>query len=289
MIPRRCREVSVRRVSFPLTEDAITKKALGKPAYTASNYVVLNNGRDWAVAKIEKAEGQELFREIKEVKVISLPNNTAYVEDANVNVLNPSAMAKIAEEIGKETVIVRGKFEHVSFVHKETPTPLVVFDVAPPNPPKLVELVGLALGTGRIWKPVKIVPRLVNLNRLARARKTRCAMFPCYASGLKCGKNALYLDQAPDVSKLGVDSITLVGCELSLRTFTTLYGEEPAFIDICPKKKIAESDVGESCISRCCAIDEGFEREENAAYVPWGATVGEVEEAIIDLLGLDLE
>jgi hypothetical protein len=281
--------VSVKRVSFPLTENAITKKTLGKLVYTVTNYVILNNGRDWAVARINKVEGRELFLGIKKVEIISLPANTAYVEDASLDVLNPSAMAKIVEEIGKETVIVKGKFEHISFVHKETSTPLIIFDVIPPKPPKLVKLAESALGTGRIRKPIKIVPRLVDLNKLARARKTRYVMFPCHTPTLKCGKNTLYLDQAPDLSKLGLNNITLIGCELSLRTFTTLYREQPTLIDICPKKIVAQQGVGEKCISRCCAIDKGYEREGNVTYVSWGATVGDVEEAILNLLNLNLE
>ena len=36
-------------------------------------------------------------------------------------------------------------------------------------------------------------------------------------------------------------------------------------------------------------VDEGYIIEGNAAYVPWGALVSDLEEAIIDLLGLELD
>jgi hypothetical protein len=54
-----------------------------------------------------------------------------------------------------------------------------VFDVVPPNPPKLIELAERALGTGRICKPITIVPDILDLNELAQASVTTFTMFPC--------------------------------------------------------------------------------------------------------------
>ncbi|MEK9150443.1 MAG: hypothetical protein AAB267_10430 [Candidatus Desantisbacteria bacterium] len=258
-------------------------------AYINTNYMVLNNGPDWAVAKVHKARGEGLFQKIDRLDIISMPGDTMYLEKPEVDVQNPSVMVRMAEEAGKDALVVKGKFEHISFVHKERTTPVVVFDVVPPNPPKIVELAEAALGTGRIRKPIRIIPRILDLNELAKTRNTKYVMFPCYASslaGLEGGQNALYLDQAPGL-KVPVNEITLIGCELSMRIFTSLYGEKPAFMDLCPKKML--HTVSEACLCRCCVVDEGHEIEGNAAYVPWGASVGEVEEAIIDLLGLELD
>lgn len=289
MIPGHCRMVSVKKVSFPLTEKNIMEEASRKPAYVATNYMVLNNGTDWAVLKVYKANGSGLFRKIEKVEIVSLPQNTAYVESPDIDVQNPSVIVAMAEKTGKEALVVKGKFEHISFVYREQTTPLVVFDVVPPNPPKIVELVEAALNTGRIRKPIRIIPKIVDLNEVARARNTKYVMFPCYAAslaGLESGTDVLYLDQAEDL-KVPASEITLVGCELSLRIFISLYGVKPAFIDHCPKRLL--HTVSEAAICRCCVVDDGHGIEGNAAYVPWGASVGEVEEALIDLFKLEID
>lgn len=289
MIPKHCREVGVKRVSFPITKRNIMEEAAGKSAYTNSNYLVLNNGSDWAILKVHKAREQGLFQKIERVEIISMPADTVFLEKPEVDVQNPSVMVRMAEEAGKDALVVKGKFEHISFVHKERTTPVVVFDVVPPNPPKIVEMAKAALGTGRIRKPIRIIPKIVDLNELAQVRKTKYVMFPCYASSLEAlegGQNALYLDQRPSL-KVPVNEITLIGCELSMRTFTSLYGEKPAFMDLCPKKML--QGTSETCLYRCCLVDEGHEIEGNAASVSWGASIGDVEEAIIDLLGLELD
>lgn len=279
----------MKKVPFPITKKNIMKAVAAKSAYTNTNYMVLNNGPDWAVAKIHKAREQGLFQKIDALDIISMPGDTMYLEKPEVDVQNASVMVRMAEETGKDALVVKGKFEHISFVHKEKTTPVVVFDVVPPNPPKIVELTEAALATGRIRKPIRIVPKILDLNELAQKRNTKYVIFPCYASalaGLEGVDNAFYLDQIPGL-KVPANEITLIGCELSTRIFTSLYGEKPAYMELCPKKLV--HTVSEACLCRCCLVDEGHGIEGNAAYVPWGASIGEVEEAIIDLLGLELD
>jgi hypothetical protein len=103
---------------------------------------------------------------------------------------------------------------------------------------------------------------------------------------LSSGENALFLDQAPDISSIGVDNITLIGCDLSLRTFISHYGKEPKFIDMCPRKRSSSEEVVNKYLSRCCFIDEEYERTGDIACVSWGAKVSDVEEAILDLFDL---
>ncbi len=289
MIPNHCREVGVKKVSFPLTEKHIMEEVSDRSAYTNTNYLVLHNGPDWAILRVAKAREQALFSKIDKIEIVSLLPDTMYVENPEADVQNPSDMVRMAEEMGKEALIVKGKFEHISFVHRETSTPLLVFDVVPPNPPKIVELEEAALATGRIRKPIRIIPKILDLTELASRRNTPHVMFPCYASslaGLESVENAFYLDQMPDL-KVPASEVTLIGCELSLRIFTALYGEQPSFTDLCPKKMLV--GTSEPCLCRCCVVDDGHMIEGNAAYVPWGASVGEVEEAIIDLFGLDID
>ncbi|MDO8690539.1 MAG: hypothetical protein Q7R39_11120, partial [Dehalococcoidia bacterium] len=121
-----------------MTRQNIMTDVAGKSAYVNTNYMVLNNGTDWAVAKVHKARGEGLFQKIDALNIISMPGDTMYLEKPEVDVQNASVMVRMAEETGKDALVVKGKFEHISFVHKEKTTPVVVFDVVPPNPPKIV-------------------------------------------------------------------------------------------------------------------------------------------------------
>src|SRR3972149_11123 len=102
MIPRHCRQVSVRRVSFPMTEKNIMEEASKKPAYAATSYMVLNNGADWMVLKVKKAPEQGLFRKIERVEIVSMPGDTGDVEKPEVDVQNASVMVRMAEQAGEK-------------------------------------------------------------------------------------------------------------------------------------------------------------------------------------------
>lgn len=95
-----------------------------------------------------------------------------------------------------------------------------------------------------------------------------------------------FLDRSPDISSIGVENITLVGCELTLRTFVSLYGGEPAFLDMCPKKRIRVKGETTRYLARCCMLDDGYKCSGGIAHVSWGATISHVEEAILDLFDL---
>lgn len=284
MFPEHCKDVSIKRVEFPLTEKEIQKNLVNKPAYKRTKFIILNNEDDWAVVKIKKPEVKNLFSKIQNVKIISMPDSTKYVEDASIDVLSPTRMAEKAEELGKETLIVKGKFEHVSFIHKEKPIPVIVFEVVPPEPPKLVELVKKVLSSGNINKPVKVIPKILNLCELEKHCKNQNILFPCYASELKSDKKTFYLDQKPKLSKEELQNISLIGCDLSLRIFKTIYNFEPEFFNFCPKKRALAEKPKQLLITKCCEIKEGYERIGNLVVVPWGATVKEVEEALGDII-----
>ncbi len=289
MIPNHCREVGVRRVDFPLSRDSIVQHVTGKAIYAATNYLLLNNGTDWAILGLEKMREPSLFSKIVKVEVISLPDSTMYAEDPDIDVNNVSATVAFAEDLGAISLVVKGSFEHLSFVHQERTLPLVVFDVVPPEPAKIAVLAEAALATGRIRKPIRIMPEILDLSQAAQERHTQQVMFPCYAASLEkpFWREALFLDQRP-VLPVQPNEITLVGCDVSTRIFRSVYGTRPAdVINMCPKNLVR--DTGVPNLSRCCIIDEGHRIEGKTAFVSWGASVGEVEEAIIDLLGLEVE
>jgi len=284
MFPKHCKEVSVKRVSFPLTEEKIRENLLNKPAYKRTKFIALNKDEDWAVVGVRKPETKNLFSRIEEVEIISLPDSTKYLEDSEIDVLSPTRMAEKAQELGADTLIIKGMFEHVSFIHKEKLVPLTVLEVVPPEPPKLVELVKKALDSGKINKPVKIIPQIIDLRKMTEECKYQNIVYPCQASGLSSERDTFYLDQRPKFTDEQLQRISLIGCDLSLRIFKTIYGVEPEFFNFCPKKSVTDTKPEYPTITKCCKVKGGHERIWNTAIVPWGATLKEVEEALNNLL-----
>ena len=76
--------------------------------------------------------------------------------------------------------------------------------------------------------------------------------------------------------------MTLIGCHLSKRIYTALYGGDVPFINVCPADYV---DPSEKTIVKCCKVKTGHELDGNVVRVPWGATVPEVVEALNDLFG----
>ena len=275
MMPDHCKDVSFREVDFPLTEENILASFPGRKAYTRTDFMILQHRGETAVIRVNKVPGKELFRPIGSVDIISLPKGTAFVKDDSIDVLNLSTMATIASQYPGKTVVVSGMFNHVSFLKPETLLHLRVVDVVPPAPSKLSVLVERALSCGLVELPIVLEIVDIDLNEKERMVQTGTVMFPCRASGLRSYKNVLYLDETPEVP----DDVTLIGCDLSHRIFSSVYGREPAeSIDICPKNTVKEGGV--PTIIKCCKVKEGHEIKDNIACVPWGATTLEVAGAL---------
>ncbi len=278
MIPEHCKDVSVRVVDFPLTRSRIEKEAIGKKAYTRTKYIILRNEADHAVISVEKEEGEDLFRPIRNASILSLPEDTIYLRDETLDVLNRSQMAKLSLEHRGKTVVVSGMFNHVSFVRDDHPTVLRVMDVVPPAPSKLSVLVNKAIDAELIDFPVVAEIENIDLNELARTVRTRGVMFPCRASGLSSEKAVHFLDETPPIQ---VES-TLIGCDLSRRIFLSHYGRPIECVNMCPRE-LAPKD-GLLRIVKCCKVKEGFTLDGPTAIVPWGATVREVGDAVNAIL-----
>lgn len=275
MMPDHCKDVSVREVDFPLTEPNIVEKALGMKAYTRTDYMVLRHGIETAVILVEKVNGKELFREVIDVEVISLPEDTVFIEDEDIDVLNTSEMAELVKMNGGRTVVVSGMFNHVSFLKVDEVLRLRIFDVVPPRPSKLSVLVGRALSTGLVELPIVREVVDIDLNEKEGVARKDAIMFPCRASGLTSSKKVFYLDETPDID---LEEVTLVGCDLSRRIFRSIYGYDPESVDMCPKNLLL--DDGVPTIIKCCKVKEGHEIVGNVVTVPWGATTMEVANAL---------
>ena len=287
MFPNHCKEVSVKRVDFPLTAENIQKNLENKKAYKRTKFFVLNNEDDWALVGIIKDQEEELFGTITELEILSLPKSTCYYEDGALDVLSSTLMAEKARELNCKTLIVKGKFEHISFIHDEKMQPLLVFEVVPPNPPKLVELVKTALYSGNVKRPVKIIPSIMNLEDMAKKSQKEIIIFPCQASQLVSERKTLYLDELPEISPDDLADVALVGCDLSLRIFKEHYKSEPEFYNFCPKKRAEVERPETMTLTKCCQVKEGHESVGNVVIVPWGASQKEVEEALNEILNQD--
>jgi hypothetical protein len=280
MFPSHCKEVSFKKVDFELTESNIKGFLKGKKAYIRSRYYVFQHGDDWAVTLVVKKLSNEVLQEIASVHILSLPSDTKFVENAELDVLSASMMGALREKVGSKCVVVRGKAEHISFFIGEPPYTLTVFDVVPPAPSKLQSLVQIALETDLQDRYVDFSVVEVDLNDLANRVKTKKTMFPCRASGLGKGKDALFLDETPDLSKQDLDDVTLIGCSLSARIFKAVYGIEPNMINMCPQDLLKERPIKGPVLMKCCKIKEGYEVTGDIAIVPWGARSSEVIAAV---------
>lgn len=141
MNPDHCKDVSLRHVDFSLTVDNIARNIAGKKAYTRTGYMILRHGEEIAVIKVIKQGGKDLFRPISGHEIVSLPEDTVFIRDEAIDVLNASQMARKAREHSGKTVVVSGMFNHVSFLQEENLLDLFVVDVVPPSPSKLSVLV----------------------------------------------------------------------------------------------------------------------------------------------------
>jgi hypothetical protein len=283
MFPKHCREVGIKKITFPLKENNIITRLIGQLAYKKTNYLILINGDERAIVRIEKSQSEELFSKIEEVKIISLPETTKYLEDPAINVLSPTQMGEAALKQDAKTLVVKGMFEHISFIQKEKLVPLMVYDVLPPEPPKLIKLVQNALYSGSVGVPVKIIPIIQDLRETAKKCTKNNIIFPCHASELTSEKRTFYLDQDPEFQEDELSDICLIGCDLSIRIFKTIYKAEPEFFNFCPRRNAIDDHPKELIITKCCELKEGFERMGNIVVVPWGATQKEVEDALNEL------
>jgi hypothetical protein len=284
MFPSHCKEVSYKKVDFELTEENIKGFLKGKRAYIRTRYYVFQHGDDWAVALVVRKLSNEVLQEIASVHVLSLPSDTKFAEDADLEVLSATMMGSLREKVGSKCVVVRGKAEHISFFIGEPPYMLTIFDVVPPAPSKLVSLVQTALETDLQDRYVDCSVVEVDLNDLAKSVKSKRVMFPCRASGLGKGKEVLFLDETPELSVQDLKDVTLIGCSLSARIFKAVYGVEPKMINMCPQDLLKEKGVKGPVLVKCCKVKEGCDVHGDVAIVPWGARASEVAAALKKVL-----
>lgn len=280
-VPLPYRGVSVQAYDGPMTEQGIAASFLGRETYRRTEFIVLRapDGR-YAVIAVDASNRADLFAPIVHVEVLALPDTCTYLRDPQTDCANRSALAGLAvrHEIGKkQTLICEGKYDHVNFIHHPSPFKLKVVEVAPPEPPKLFDLVCHVLSYADLPPIIPVLER-IELKELVRNLSASAFLVPCRSGGLEdLGAPVYYLDERPAERH----DWTLIGCERSLQFHRHYYGDEPPRVEICPR--LIAGPREEPTILKCCLWEFDIERQGGVMVVPWGANLAMVERALREL------
>lgn len=275
-----CKDVSMHDVDIPLDREHISELMRGWTAYVRTDDLVLRNGDSYAVVRLVKSQEPGLFRKVVDFEILSLPEETVYVEKPDMDVLNTPALAALQARHPGKAVVVRGMFSHINFIKDIEPQRLMVVDNVPPSPAKLGVLVDVALGSGFVDHPIVKEERIIDMAEKVSEVRTGAVMFPCRVSNLHADIPFCFLDDAPE----DPGDVTLIGCHLSQRIFRSLYDRDVPFVNVCPADYI---EPGVKTIVKCCKVKQGHELDGDVVRVPWGATVPEVVDAINALFSPD--
>lgn len=281
-VPLPYRRVSYQRADFALTDDGL-RTIVGRDAYRHTDFVVFHSDDRVAVAAVEKASREPLFSPITRAAWLSPAEQTRFVVDREVDSGVPSALARKAAELDvgpDDTLVVLGRYEHVNFIVRPRPAEVVVLEVAPPDPPKLFDLVERVLAVAPL-APIRPNLERIDLRDLASTVKPPPGgyLLPCQASGFESmGAPVHFLDQRPRRADW-----VLLGCERSRQIHEHLYGDRPPCVEICPRRLAGPRES--PTLVKCCLLERGVEQDGSLMVVPWGAELAEVEAALRQLVG----
>ncbi len=286
VVPLPYRQVSVQPYDGAMTQAAIEQHLLGREAYRRTNFIVLHRGdvanSELAVVAVIRTEDGPLFSPITEVEVLALPDTCAYGKDEATDCANRSALATLAHKHGvgaDKTLVVGGLYDHINFIHHPDPLVLKIVEVAPPEPPKLFDLVRHVL-TYADLPAIRVELERIEIADLARQHPSKEYLVPCRSGGLeKLGGHVSFLDERPEHRRDWV----LVGCERSLQFHRHYYGDEPPRVEMCPRR-IAGARSSPTMV-KCCLLEFDIEREGQVMTVPWGTDLAMVERALKQLVG----
>jgi hypothetical protein len=283
LVPLPYRHVSVQPYHGSMTAEAIVTHLLGKDSYRRTRYVVLEQGETCAVAAVSRESEEPLFSPITAVEVLALPDTCLLIEDETTDPGNPSSLAAKALDLdlGPEaTLVVRGMYGHVNFIHQPNPLKIRVIEVTPPNPPKLMGLARQVLTYADDLPAIQLVPHYFEFRELARqAPEAQAFLIPCRASGLNFEVPTYFLDERPERQNW-----TMIACERSRQFHSHFYGDEAPRIEMCPRR-LAQEDGGLTLL-KCCLLEDHIEVDGNWAIVPWGANLTQVEQGLRALVSV---
>ncbi|MDQ6644910.1 MAG: hypothetical protein M3Y76_10715 [Chloroflexota bacterium] len=277
LVPLPYRRVSVQRYDGSMTEEAITTLLLSREAYRRTDFIVLRGeSEQTAVVAITRAESEPLFSQITSVEVLALPDSCVYAEREAVDPANRSALAEAVHDLGigpEGTLVVKGMYDHVNFIHHPKPLVVRVIEVAPPEPPKLFGLAKHVLSYADL-PPIRLELERIEVRDLADSVHPEAYLVPCRSGGLDDLPASVYfLDEHPERHNW-----TMIGCERSLQFHRHFYGDEPPRVEMCPRRIAGQR--GEPTLLKCCLLETHIEKDNHMMVVPWGSDLVMVESAL---------
>lgn len=278
VVPNRYRGVAVARPGCRLDPDSLRTHFLGREAYRRTRFVVVRDGADTALIAVTKASTDPLFSPITDVEVLAGPAECAFVHDPDADTAIASELARVARERapGARAVVVRGRYEHVSFILDPRPLRIRVREVVPPEPAKLYDQARRIIAVTEQLAPVELIPEVVRMDDLMRAHPAGHHLLPCRGAGVD-GPSVSFLDEHPPERDW-----TLIGCARSRQIHEWFYGRPARSVDICPLRSRSEGD--DLVLTKCCLREEGTETGDGWVAVPWGSSLTVVTEALFGLV-----
>lgn len=283
----RYRQVSVATVDS-LDPDRLAAHFTGREAYFRTRFVIARR-RDQpdqvALVELARDGSSELFSPAPAARVLAGAEECAYVRDDQADLGIASHLAAAAQRHpSARCVVVEGRYSHVSFILNPNPIEVTVVDVVPPAPSKLADQVRRVLDSTEELPPVIVTERIIDSRDLLAGLpesegSSQQVLVPCRGGGVDIDDAAVsYLDQRPEQTGPWV----LLGCQRSRQIHNWFYGTEPTeVVDWCPRRFVGPTaDQDDLVLSRCCLLEEGVERRGGAVWVPWGATLAEVRQAV---------
>jgi hypothetical protein len=283
-ITRPYRGLSVQEVDAPLTRAGIEELLSHREIYRRTAFIALRNNGQTALVAVRPKDPDMLFSPVAEVRLLSGPAATLWIDEPGADVGNASSLAATALAHRRDGVLaylVQGRFEHVNFIWRPAPLTIRVTEVIPPHPPKLLAMAEQVVGYDEDLPPVDLTLDAVDVRDLAAANPAAHYLLPCRGSGLPAGPDVSFLDCHPPYH----EDWLLIGCERSREFHQHFYGTQPRRVDLCPRARAAALP-GERVLTKCCLLERGIEVNGTTAVVPWGANLDEVRAALRAICGV---
>lgn len=281
-VPGRYRGVAVARPGCGLDLASLRDHFVGLEAYRRTRFVVVRDGAATAVLRVRKESEEPLFSPITGVELLAGPAECAFVVEPAADTAIPSELAEVAARRAPQAraVVVQGRYEHVNFILDPKPLVIRLRDVAPPWPPKLLDQTRRIIASTEDLPPIRLVPEIVELDKLAAEHRAGHYLMPCRGGGAEiAGAQMSYLDERPEDSDW-----LLLGCARSQQIHQWFYDRSAPSVNICPLQT-ADQDrpEGELLLTKCCLQEQGIEHGEGWTSVPWGSSLDQVREALYAL------
>jgi hypothetical protein len=283
-ITRPYRGLSVQDVDVPLSPEGIEGLLRRREIYRRTAFLVLRNCGDTALVAVRPQDPGQLFSPVAELRVLSGPATTAWIDEPRTDVGNASSLAAAARARHRDGVlayVVRGRFEHVNFIWRPAPVLVRVTEVIPPHPPKLFAMAEQVVSYDEDLPPLDLILDAVDVRELIAANPASHYLLPCRGSGVPTGQDVSFLDCHPAYH----GDWLLIGCARSREFHEHFYGAQPRQVDLCPKARVARPN-GTRVLTKCCLLERGIEVDGSTAVVPWGANLDEVRAALRALCSL---